>query len=271
VASQLQIRLGSDSSQSKIAPSQFDFRRVLSPIVDEFSQAVAIEACFDARAMPDVVLALDGIQADGPDNATTYSFAVGEDSQEAVGNITANLAGVGRRPILPDAAVHVKASLGHAIRRGLSVQLVNGVSTPRFTSESQPPLMAEHMFREVETEIEAKVLWAGGAVPSARVRVSGSNQIVTVKLPSEQTARELGNHLYRYVMLTGTAKWIVDPSRFFRPTRLVEFSAKRCRTLPPLSTDRMFDVLAESTGGELDMIDPLAAWREEMAESEMAQ
>jgi hypothetical protein len=272
VADTLEIRLRSASTLRTAAPSTIDFKRLLAPLVKDIADAAAIEAGIEpysagrdrrGEAGEPLILALAKIsEPDGPGSGANYNFTVGPVAINAIGQITAGLAGRPDSYVVPDAARHVRDGLNRIIHRGLSVQLVNGVATPEFSSDNPPPPIAVHPTRELESEVAVKLLWVGGKKPSARVELLGSKQNVSVRLSGPTAARELGHHLYHNAVLFGRGEWVIDPKQFFRPTRLLAFKATGYRLLQPVSPEALFDRLAAAAGGVWDDTDP-GKFREE--------
>jgi len=256
MAKRLEIKLGYVTRVAK--PSSIDFKRLLSPLVRSVEEAIAIEAGLEQRADGNgearIVLALTDVK-ESSESEAIYDFAVGEEVEDAVAQITAALAGVPDRRVVPDAARRLREGLNKAVRRGISVQLVNGVATPVFSTSNPPPAMAMYATRKVDSEIVVKLISSGGKRPSARVQVLGTDQYVTVRLPGATAARMMGNHLYNHAVLHGRGLWVVDPKQFFKPTRLLSFKVSTYRLLEPYRPADLFDRPSDATGGVLDEID----------------
>jgi hypothetical protein len=119
-----------------------------------------------------------------------------------------------------------------------------------------PPDLDVYPTRKFESEIAARVLRVGGKNPAVRVKLLGSGQDATLELGGEKVARELGNHLYRDAILRGQGEWVIDPSRFQAPTRLIKFKVSSLRLLRPVDIDTVIDEMTEATGGVWDKFDP---------------
>ncbi len=270
----LDIGIGSESPERQLPPERIEFSS-LSPLVRQLEQAAVVEAGIDpnptpvirgSRSQPPPVFALT--QVVRPTNGAqpgqidaVYQFTVSREVADAVGRITAGLAGLPNSKLVPAAAEHVRDGLLNAIRRGWAVQLVNGTTTPIFTTRNPPPDLAQQPTRSFASEIAARVIRVGGKNtrrPNARVQLLGTADEATVSLPGVSAARALGNHLYGEVVLAGLGEWVVDPGRFNAPSRLLSFKVSDYRLLdsrldhPPA---RLADVL----GGVWDHIDPTDA------------
>ena len=273
MANRLEIRLGSFAVHRSATPSTIDFKQLLAPLVKSVEEAISIEAGIYNQVGPKtqgserLVLALTGVSEHTTSEAT-YEFAVGHEVEAAVGQITAGLAGLPDRFVVPDAARRVREGLTRAVNRGLSVQLVNGVATPVFSRDNLPPTLASHPTRRVESEVAVKLVWVGGKRPAARVELLSTKQIVSVSLPGQSSARELGHHLYRNAVLSGIGQWVIDPKQFFRPTRLLSFKVSSFRLLTPIEPEVLFNRFAQATGGVWDDTDPTKMDDEVAAEGE---
>lgn len=128
------------------------------------------------------------------------------------------------------------------------------------------PVLPIHPTRRVESEVAVKLISVGGMKTRARVQLLSTNQMVTVRLPSQASARELGNHLYRNAVLSGTGEWVIDPRQFYRPTRLITFKVSSYRLLKPIAADELFERLSQAAGGVWDDTDPTSTEEESVPE-----
>lgn len=276
----LDIGIGSESPQRQLPPERIEFSS-LAPLVRELEQAAVAEAGIDSnpapvirgsRTQPAPVFALSQVvrPARGPQSGqidAVYQFTVGRDVADAVSRITAGLAGLPSSELVPAAAKHVSDGLLNAIRRGWAVQLVNGTTTPVFSTRNPPPTLAQQPTRSFASEIAARVIRVGGKNtkrPNARVQLLGTAGEATVVLPGVSAARALGNHLYGEVVLAGYGEWVVDPKRFMAPSRLLKFKVSDYRLLDPRGGNPP-ECLADVLGGVWDHIDP--ANHEQMLEA----
>lgn len=279
MADTLEVRLGGRAAGRPITTGDLDFSEV-RPLIDRLESAALIEAGIETmvhsgrRATNREVRPLDPVRlalatvftpADPREFGAVYRFLVGAEALGAVSKITAGLAGLSASPLVPRAAHAVREGLHRTIRKGLSVQLVNGVTTPVFTTANPPPDLAVYPTRRAESEIAVRVLRVGGKRPVVRVKLLGSGQEATLDLGGEKAARELGNHLYRDAVLKGPAEWVVDPARFGAPTRLLKFKVATYRLLRPAVMDEVIDEMTAATGGAWDDTDPTAP--EEVADA----
>jgi hypothetical protein len=269
MADTLEIRLGGQVSGRAVTTRDLDYSEV-HPLIDRIETAAIIEAGLDTlprpgrrakgqlRPLSPVRLALANVfTPDGTDTlGAVYQFAVGSETSEAVSKITAGLARVAGNQLAPQAAEEVQKGLNRTIWRGLSVQLVNGVETPVFSVSNPPPPLDVYPTRKFESEIVTRVLRVGGKKPVARVRLLGSGQEVTLELSGPKAARELGHHLYRDAILKGQGEWVIDPSRFSVPTRLLRFKVSRIRLLQDVTIDTVIEEMTKATGGVWDHVDP---------------
>lgn len=264
VADTLEIRLGGVIGGRAVTPRSVDFRW-LSPLVKSLSDAATIEADIDTvtlskfaqrnrltLALSEVVAIRDQAHSSG----ASYHFAMGADTADAFGRITAGLASLADNPLVPSAAQKVEEGITKAIRQGLTVQLLNGAKTPVFSESNPPPHLQVHPTRKVESELAIRIIRVGGKKPVARVQLLGSKQETSVSLPGEKSARELGNHLYRDAIISGPAEWVIDPERFFAPTRLLTFKVVNYQLLQPADTESVIDQLTKATRGVWDGVDP---------------
>ncbi|HEV3440904.1 MAG TPA: hypothetical protein VG122_26355 [Gemmata sp.] len=266
----LEIRLGGQFSGRSITAQDLDFSEI-DPLFEHLEKATILESGVDEYSVPRgrrtknripqlktvylaliTVLDFEQISSFG----VAYRFKVGRDISQAVSKITAGLAGLANNQIIPEAAAQVRKGLNRTIGRGLSVQLVNGVTTPVFTASHPPPDLDVYPTRKFESEIAARVFRVGGKTPTARVKLLGSGQDVTLQLSGEKAARELGNHLYRDAILKGQGEWVIDPKRFSVPTRLLKFKVQGSRLLKPVDVDDVIEEMTKATGGVWDNIDP---------------
>ncbi len=261
MADTLEIRLGGAVDGRPVSLQTVDFHQ-LSPLVDSIAAAALIEAGVDpvfrspqSPSRP-LALALSNVTGGAGTVTANYGFAVGPVATEAVGRITAGLAGDRNARLVPRAAGRVHDGLTKAIRRGLTVQLVNGVTTPTFTAANPPPRLSVHPTRKFTTEIAVRLLRAGGKKPAARVQFLGSGHEATVHLQGVEAVRELGSHLYGDAVLTGFGEWVVDPNAFYRPTRLLSFKVSDYRLLGSARVDDVVRDLTGATGGAWDDVDP---------------
>ncbi len=273
MADTLEIRLGGAPAGRRLGVEDLDYSEV-SPLLKRILTATEIEANIDRvpvtlgrpksrrgthRELRAVRLALASVKtaADGEGPVASYLFAVGAEAAEAVGKITAGLSG-SAVPLVPEAAAEVAAGISRAIGSGLSVQLVNGVTTPRFTSSNPPPKLAVSPTRRCEGQIAAKLLRVGGhgKHPLARVELLGSGHQATLTLSGKQAARELGNHLYSDAVLFGVGEWVIDQDRFGMPTRLLHFRVDKYRLLDDATMGEVVDNMAAASAGGWDGVDP---------------
>lgn len=268
MAETLEIRLGGQVAGRPVTPGDIDFSEI-DPLVESLEAATIIESGLDnmpvsrrtkgkLHPLKTVRLALVAVSAQQGATAAfvTYRFVIGREVSVAVSKITAGLAGRAGNQIVPEAAREVRKGLNRTIWRGLSVQLVNGVTTPLFSVANPPPDLDVYPTRKFESEIVARVLRVGGKKPAVRVKLLGSGQDATLELGGERVAREIGNHLYRDAILKGQGEWVIDPNLFSAPTRLVKFKVASHRLLKPVDVDTVIEEMTKATGGIWDNVDP---------------
>lgn len=249
----LDIGIGSETPGRQLPPERIAFSS-LAPLVRQLEQAAVVEAGIDptpppvirgSRPQPPTVLALTQVVRPAGESKTgeidaVYRFAVGREVADAVSRITAGLAGLPASELVPAAAGHVRDGLLNAIHRGWAVQLVNGTTTPVFSTRNPPPVLAQQPTRSFASEIAARVIRVGGKDskrPRARVQLLGVAGEASVVLSGPSAARALGNHLYRDVVLVGHGEWVVDPNRFMAPSRLLTFKVNDYRLLDSRTGD----------------------------------
>jgi hypothetical protein len=268
MAETLEIRLGGKVGDRPIAARDIDYSEI-DPLIERLEKATAIESGLDEmpvskrgkgrlHPLKTVRLALVAVESrlSKISAVVVYQFVVGAEIEKAVAKITAGLAGQRGNQLVPEAAHKVRHGLYRTIYRGLSVQLVNGVTTPEFSVSNLPPDLDKYPTRKFESEIIAKVLRVGGKKPAARVKILGSGQEATLELGGATAARELGTHLYRDAVLKGYGEWVIDPDRFYAPTRLVKFKVSSHQLLKPVDIDTVVDEMTEASGGIWDQVDP---------------
>lgn len=269
----LELRLGGTINGRRVTTRDLDYTEI-DPLIEKILGAALIEAGIERvpptgrvkagqlRSLSPVHLALENVyspEGNQSDFGAIYRFVVGQDAQEAIAKITSGLAGVGNIKVVPEAAEKVRSGINRAILRGLTVQLENGVTTPTFSKDNPPPELEVYQTRKYESEIAARIVRVGGANPTARVRLLGSRQDATLDLMGAKAARELGHHLYRDAILKGTGEWVINPDRFYAPTRLIKFNVVSYRLLPDTTMDSVIDDMINATGGIWDGIDPVSA------------
>lgn len=280
MAETLELRLGGRLDGRFVTARELDFAEV-RPLIDTLISAAMIESGMEdtprtgpsgkrgSRSLSDqpdrplkpVRLALT--EAFTPEDThefgAVYRFAVGADTEAAISKITAGLAGIGNSRLVPDAAAKVREGISRVIQRGLSIQMENGVETPKFSKRNPPPKLEVHPTRRFESEIAARLIRVGGSRPTARVKLLGSGQDVTLQLSGPKSARELGHHLYRDAILYGSGEWVIDPEKFYAPTRLLKFKVSNYRLLRDTTIDSVIEEMTEATGGIWDGVDPVGA------------
>lgn len=266
MGSELDIRIGLGSSQRGLRAADVDFDTQLAPLVSGIRSAAKIEAGIAVPVVPSKesrppLFALNSVDSNSV-GSVNYRFLLAPEVTEAVGHLTAGLAG---KPsaIVPKAADAIKDTINKAIRSGLTVQLKNGVETPRFTKENPPPDLAKSEVRRFLTELYVQVIRVGGKPPKAEVFVHGLGKKVTVRVSGVASARELGNHLYNDAVLIGMATFVVDPERFYSPTKLLAFKEESHRLLRSTATEKLFEELSKASGGAWDHVDPSTFRRDE--------
>ena len=269
MADTLEIRLGGEVSGRFITTSDLDYAEI-SPLINNIESAALIEAGIDTmarlrgrpksqmRPLGKVRLALSEAYTpqSGAALGAVYRFAVGPEMSDAVGKITAGLAGKVDNRLVPEAADKVREGLNRTIWSGLQVQLVNGIETPVFSTANPPPDLSVYPTRHFESEIAVRLLRVGGKKPAVRVKLLGSGQDVTLELSGEKVARELGVHLYRVAILRGQGEWVIDPKMFSKPTRLLRFKVLTHRLLKPVDADTVIEEMTKATDGVWDQVDP---------------
>lgn len=135
-----------------------------------------------------------------------------EDSERAVESLTS----VGRAindPILAERAPymlsHVKelSKIAKSIGCEVELALPEGAVLARITPDTYGSIV-KVVFIRGESSVEGEIIRVGGATGlHCALRVRGQRLLVYCEVDGTQVARELGEHLYEYAILTGTATW----------------------------------------------------------------
>lgn len=101
-----------------------------------------------------------------------------------------------------------------------------------------------------DTSIEGYVERVGGATDlHCGLRVRGQSRMLICRVEGTEVARQLGQHLYEYVIVSGTATW------YRNSWRLRSFSVKSMHQLDDRSLSERFEALRGATPDHWNRID----------------